>query len=97
MAEVKLHESLKAIRGRFGELVFKNRDGKLYISHRPDFSRRKLSAAQKESVARFKAAVRYAQKVLADPQLVKPFREIAKRKRRTVYNVIIATYMKQKK
>jgi len=93
MADVQLNAALAVIRGRVGDVVFKKRNGKLYISRRPDFSKRKLSAAQKESVARFRAAVRYAQRVLANPQERMPFERAVQKPGKTLYNSIIADYL----
>jgi hypothetical protein len=97
MADVQLHQVLRRIRGKVGDVVFKKRGNTLYISRRPDFSKRKLSAAQKRSVARFRAAVRYAQGVLADPQARRPFERAAKKAGKTLYNSIIAEYLNRQK
>jgi hypothetical protein len=93
MADVQLNAALAAIRGRVGDVVFKKRGGKVYISRRPDFSKRKLSAAQKRSVARFKAAVRLAREVMQDPNAAKPFERLAKKNGKAVYHTIISEYM----
>jgi len=95
MADIQLHAMLRSIRGKVGDVVFKKRGDKLYISRRPDFSKRKLSAAQKESIARFRAAVRYAQEVLNDPESRRPFALAAEKNGRTVYNTIIAEHLRR--
>jgi hypothetical protein len=97
MADVQLHQVLRGIRGKVGDVVFKKRGNTLYISRRPDFSKRKLSAAQKKSVARFRAAVRYAQGVLADPHARIPFERAAQKTGKTLYNSIIAEYLNRLK
>lgn len=97
MADVQLHEILGAIRGTLGNIVFKKRDGKLYLSRRPDFSKRELSAAQKESVKRFGAAVKHAKKTLADPSTRKLFERAARGNGKTVYSTIISEYLKSAK
>ena len=97
MADVQLHQVLRMIKGKVGDVVFKKRGNTLYISRRPDFSKRKLSTAQKESVARFRAAVRYAQRVLANPQERMPFERAAQKAGKTLYNAIIADYLNRQK
>ncbi len=97
MANVELNRILDAINGRLGNVVFKKLGNRVYISRRPDFSRRELSAAQKESVERFRAAVKQAKKTIADPQLRAPFELEAKRQGKTVYHTIIGEYMSERK
>ena len=97
MANVELHAMFNKVRGKVGDFVFKKRGDTLYISSRPDFRKRKLSAAQKRSVARFREAVKHAQNVLSDPQERKPFEKAAKKNRKTAYNTIIAAYLAEQK
>lgn len=97
MADVQLHQVLRGIRGKVEGVVFKKRGNTLYISRRPDFNKRKPSAAKKKSVARFRAAVMYAQGVLADPHAPSPFERAAQKTGKTLCNAIIAEYLNRQK
>ena len=59
MATSKLNPALEQLRDKIGGLVFRQVRGKLVVSSAPDFSRRKLSAAQKAQCRRFADAVRH--------------------------------------
>jgi len=67
MGRTTLHPALQGLRGRIGNLVFRQLYGKTVVSQAPDFSRRKLSARQKAHGRRFAAAVRQARALLANP------------------------------
>ena len=68
MAKVTLNPLLEQVRGKIGDMVFRQVNGRLVISRAPDFSRRKLSAQQKKQCQRFKDAVRAAKLALTDPK-----------------------------
>ena len=74
-------------------MVFKRRGNTWYISQRPDCSRRILSGVQKESNARFRAAVQYAKGVLANPEAGKQYEQTGK----SVYSSAIADYIARHK
>ena len=73
------------LRGKIGNLVFRQVKGKLVVSGAPDFSRRKLSAAQKAQRRRFADAVRRARAGDAAK---------AARQSRSLYYVLISDYLK---
>lgn len=93
MARVKWADAVSSIRGKMGKIVYKKRGKTFYTSSLPNFRRRKLSPSQKASINRFRSAVIYARGVLADPVARMPFEREAKKKKRTVYNFIIADYL----
>ncbi|MDL1893544.1 hypothetical protein FBQ87_11755 [Sphingobacteriales bacterium CHB3] len=43
MATIQLHTMFQGLSGRSGGWVYKQRNGKVYLSKCPDFSKRKLS------------------------------------------------------
>ena len=93
MAKIRWVGAIDAVSGRSGDLIYKRRGGTFYMSRTPDFSKRKLSAAQKGSLNRFRKAVIHAQGVLADPVARKRYEREAKMKRKPVYNLVIAEYL----
>jgi hypothetical protein len=94
VATSKLNPALEQLRGKIGGLVFRQVRGKLVVSSAPDFSRRKLSAAQKAQCRRFADAVRHARAVLKDPQRRPTAAAKATRQSRSVYAVLISDYLK---
>lgn len=97
MARVKLVGPIAAIRGKWGGVVFKKRGKTLYISRPPDFSKRKLSVAQKRSVRRFAAAVKYTKRTMADTKARKRFERIAKKAGKTVFHTIMTDFLRKHK
>ena len=80
--------------GRFGNLIFRRWGKKTVISMVPDYSHRKWSKAQKENRKRFRDAMAYSRKTLADPEMRRYYRKRAKGMQ-TVWNVAVADYMKK--
>jgi len=80
--------------GRIGNLIFRRWGKKTVISMVPDYSHRKWSKAQKENRKRFRNAMAYSRKTLADPEMRKYYRKRAKGMQ-TVWNVAVADYMKK--
>ena len=80
--------------GRIGNLIFRRWGKKTVISMVPDYSDRKWSKAQKENRKRFRDAMAYSRKTLADPERRMFYRKRAKGMQ-TVWNVAVADYMKK--
>lgn len=93
MASVRFNPVFTEIHGRLGNFIVKQRDGRFYISQRPDYSKRVLSPVQKETNARFRAAVQYAKQVIADPEAGKQYEDTAEQSGKSVYCIAIADYM----
>lgn len=93
MATVKLNSVLVHIKGGIGDMVFKKRGNTIYISRRPDFSKRVLSDAQKQCIARFQDAVRHTKQVLADPEARKPYEDSAQKSGKTVFHTVMTEYL----
>jgi len=96
MAKVKYHASLDRFIGEFSGVVYKKRGKTGYVARLPDFSKRKLSPAQLQSLARFREAVVHAKRILADPDARRPYEREAKKKGKTAYNAIISEYLGNK-
>jgi hypothetical protein len=95
MADVDLHSMFNSLSGKVGGFVFKKRNGKVYISSRPDFSRRKLSAAQKKNIDKFREAVAHAKATMKNSTAAKPYERKARKSGKSLYNTIIAEYLKR--
>lgn len=71
MTKARLHPSLLEFKGAMGDMVFKKRGKKIYVSIKPegtsDPSEKQL--AQKAQRERFKLASAYAKAALADPDV----------------------------
>ena len=80
--------------GRIGNLIFRSWGKRTVISMTPDYSNRKWSKAQKENRMRFREAMAYSRKTLADPEMRKYYGKRAKGMQ-TVWNVAVADYMKK--
>ena len=82
MGKASFNAPVGQLRGKIGNLVFRQLYGKTVVSQVPDFSRRKLSAAQRAQCQRFARAVRQAQIALRDPQRRAAYQSQARRHQR---------------
>ena len=94
MATVKPNAMLDNVRGRIGDLIFRQFRGQTVVSRAPDYSKRRRSAKQRAASRRFAAAVRHAGAVLADPNQRAAFARRASRTRFTLRGFIIRDYFK---
>jgi hypothetical protein len=67
----------------------------MIVTKRPDMSRVKWSPAQQAQRLRFKQAVRFAKKALADPKLRPQYEKRAKRQHKRAWDVALADYFKE--
>lgn len=90
MAKVVMNELMKALKGKLGDLVYRQmRDGSVVVSLSPDFSRRKFSKAQKDHQSRFKEASTYA-RFAAKAQPI--YAELARGTLKTAYNIALSDW-----
>lgn len=94
MAKVVKSFLLKSISGRIGEFVVKQYKGKTIVSMRPDRSQIKPSRKQKKHHAKFKKAVRYAQRVLGSEELRARYGAKVK-KGGSIFHYAVREYMKR--
>ena len=97
MATIVLSALLTRARGKIGGLVINKRGSTFYLSSRPDFSKRRLSKAQRQQIVRFKGATAFAKAQLANPTTRRLHEKRAKTKRRSAYHLLISEYMKRDK
>ena len=93
MAQVKFNPALEYFVGQVGELIYKTRNGRRYVSRKPDYTHLQFNDAQKFNQQRFGRATRYAKEVMADPRARTPYEAAAKEKGASVQNLIVADYM----
>ena len=85
--KVTFKEPIKALRGKIDGLVFRQmKDGTVIVSRAPGRTRRKPSQAQINSRQLFRAASAYAKAAQGQPC----YRELAKMKGLTAYNVALS-------
>lgn len=95
MAKTSFNPILEGLRGKMGNVVFRQLYGKTVVSRVPDFSRRKLSAAQKAHLRQFKAAALQAQAALKDPKRRAAYQAKARRQKRPLIAVAISDCYQQ--
>jgi hypothetical protein len=93
MAKVTLNTAIARLQGKFGDVVFKQINGKLYATRPPRRRKTKPTANEKKRMKRFRAAHKYAQRVIADPALKAGYAAAAKRHRRRIYNIALSDYL----
>ena len=84
---------LKGISGKIGELVVKQYEGKTIVCTCPVRSVKALSEKQEKQRAKFKSAVRWAQEVIANENLLAKYKEQL-RKGQTVFHYLVGEYMR---
>jgi len=87
MAKPGLNGMFRELRGKVGDLVFRRLYGKTVVSRAPDFSRRKLSAAQTAHCRRFRKASQLAKLALQDPKRKTAYAAKARRQKRPLIAV----------
>lgn len=94
MAKVHVNSMISRISGEVDGFVYKTIRGRVFLTKKPVFRRRKWSVAQREGHDRLKAASAYAKAVWADPAQ-KAFYEQLGRKRKAwrAYSLATADFL----
>lgn len=93
MAYVKNNIVTEGLSGKLGNtIVFRQAGGKTIVASKPTKTKRELSEAQKTHQRRFRAASRYAQQAIQDPDQKAAYQQQAPEDQ-SAYNVAIADYM----
>jgi len=95
MAKATLNSALAGLRGKMGNVVYRQLYGRTVISCGPDFSRWKLTAPQKAHLRRFGAAARLVKFALKDPQRRAAYAAQARRQKRPLIAVAISDCYRQ--
>lgn len=91
MAISKDNVITRGLRGKIGELVFRQYGDKTVVSAAPQMPS-EASGLQKASRKRFQQAVIYAKSAMTDPDMKAAYEDAAE-KRRTAYNVAVADFL----
>ncbi|MBC7876575.1 MAG: hypothetical protein H7Y59_05330 [Anaerolineales bacterium] len=93
MTKARLHPSLLEFSGAMGDMVFKKRNGKLYVSIKPGARTGEPTAAQAVHRERFGEAVAYGKTVMADADIRELYQQAAKQKGTPVFALTVADYL----
>ena len=95
MAKVNLPPWIKGIKGRLGDVVFRQSpSGETIISKAPDMSAVVWSPAQEGHRQRFKAAIAYANAAMADPDVRAVYEKQAAEKNKRPFQMAVSDYFK---
>ncbi|AMD86120.1 hypothetical protein SAMN05444369_1222 [Capnocytophaga haemolytica] len=93
MAEISNNSIIQGISGKFGdEFVFKQRNGKTFISRKPRMPK-KRTKDQKKQLSKFAQAAAYSKKARQNPAIQVLYAEIGKEKGLTAHNVAIKDFL----
>jgi hypothetical protein len=94
MTKARLHPSLIEFHGAMGDMLFRQRNGKVFASIKSKGSSYEASPAQAAHRARFRKAVRYGRSVLADDDVREIYEAVSERTGTPVFALTIADFMK---
>jgi hypothetical protein len=92
MVKVILQPGLRELRGKMGDWTYRQMYGKQTIMKTPDMSRVKWSKAQKSHRARFREAIIYARRAMADPKARAYYEKAAKKAGRQPFRVAVSDF-----
>ena len=93
MKPVKFNPFLEALRGSFGDVVFRRFGQQVYLSHKPDMSGIRPSPAQLAHRERFRQAMLYAHRALSDPLTAAPYRHAVRQPNQRASALALADFM----
>jgi DnaJ-class molecular chaperone len=91
-----LSPGIQRLSGKMGDWTYRRMYGKQTIMKTPDMSKVKWSEAQKESRRRFKEAIAYAHRAMADPKVRAHYEKIAKKANRQAFRVAVSDFLRGK-
>ena len=94
MTKARLHPSLIEFRGAMRDMVFKQRNGRLYASVKSLGSTKEPTAAQAAHRERFRRAVEYGKFVMSNDTIRPVYEQAAADQEISVFNLCITDYMK---
>ncbi len=93
MTKARLHPTLLEFRGAMGDMLFKRRHGKVFVSIKPGERTGEPTPAQAAHRERFADAVAYGKTVMADTQVRALYEQVAKERDTPVFSLTIADYL----
>lgn len=95
MARGKLGVLFAFLRGRIGDVVIRHhRDGRVSAARRPNPSAVPRTHAQRKRENLFGEAVAWASEMLKEPGVRAHYQEVAKRKRKRIYDLLKSDFMR---
>jgi len=92
MAKVKTNPIIEQLRGKVGDLVFKNYSGEVIVSRKPEMEGREPTQAQAAQREQFRQAAFYGKMVMADAAAKAVYEEAAKAKGQPVFSLTVADF-----
>jgi hypothetical protein len=93
MVKVRLHAPVKSMSGKMGIYTYRYTYGRQTLMKTPDMSNVKWSEAQKASRQRFKQAIAYARRAMADPQVSAQYEEAGRKAGRQPFRVAVSDFL----
>jgi hypothetical protein len=92
MVKVRLHPPVKSMSGKMGIYTYRYTRGQQTLIKTPDMSKVKWSEAQKANRQRFREAIAYARKAMANPELRVHYETLGKKANRQPFRVAVSDF-----
>ena len=92
MAKVELDAPFQRFTGKIGKLSYRWMYGKQTVMKTPDMSKVQWSEAQKANRERFRQAIAYARRAMADPKVRAHYEKVGKKANRQAFRVAISDF-----
>ena len=93
MVKVLLQTGLLELRGKMGDWTYRRMYGKQTIMKTPDMSKVKWSKAQKANRARFRQAITYAHRAMADPKIRAHYERVARKASLQTFRMAVSDFL----
>jgi hypothetical protein len=95
MALVNPNSPSFALRGRYGNLVYRHRRGRTYVSYRPNPQEGPRSPKQVDQQNRFADAMRRVREMMAQPETKARYKKIGDREDRPAFTLALADLLRK--
>ena len=92
MAKVELDAPFQRFTGKIGKLSYRWMYGKQTVMKTPDMSKVQWSEAQKANRERFRQAIAYARRAMADPKVRAHYEKVGKKANRQAFRVAVSDF-----
>jgi hypothetical protein len=93
MTKARLHPTLLELRGAMGDMVFRNRNGKVFVSIKSNGSNSEPTAAQTAHRERFRQAVAYSKFAMADNATREVYEYAAQQQGKPAFSLGVADFL----
>ncbi len=94
MATIKNNALLIGLSGKFGDVIFRQRNGKTILCNRPRKSSFKPTPSQQKTHNRFKEAAAYATRIMQDPDRRAEYESKLAKVTGNLYTAIVTDYLR---